>query len=520
MGRPGPPSWHIHFALVNADIVAQGTIPCEFRTQTKMTRRDTWPCVAGDPASRYDCAVDSSGRDPGTAISYWLDASPAGPARPPLDGDAVADVAVIGAGFTGLWTAIALTDTDPSLRVVVLEAETVGFGASGRNGGFCEASLTHGLANGIRHFPDELAILEHEGLENLAGLVAFTRAEGVDCDLEETGVLSVADQPHQVEEFRAWVDEAAEWGEELEFLDREAIQAEVHSPRWLAALYRPPGRDVILDPAKLVRGLARACERRGVVIHESSRVSGVVRRAGGVRVRTAGGSVVADHVVVATSAYSGWFGRLSSHFVPVYDYALVSEPLTPDLRASIGWHRRQGMSDANNQFHYFRLTADDRILWGGYDAIYHFGNGVGPQFDRRPETFTLLESQFRAAFPQLADLSFPYRWGGAIDTTSRFTVTFGQAFGGRLTYALGYTGLGVGASRWAGGVLRDFILRPESDLLRLRFVRSRPIPFPPEPLRYAAVQAVRHELDRADRNEGRRSVLLRTLDALGIGFDS
>jgi glycine/D-amino acid oxidase-like deaminating enzyme len=178
------------------------------------------------------------------------------------------------------------------------------------------------------------------------------------------------------------------------------------------------------------------------------------------------------------------------------------------------------MADANNQFHYFRLTADDRILWGGYDAIYHFGNGVGPKFDRRPTTFAKLEAQFRVTFPQLADVGFPYRWGGAIDTTSRFTVTFGQALGGRLTYALGYTGLGVGASRWAAGVVRDFILRPDSDLLRLRFVQSRPIPFPPEPLRSAAVQAVRWELDRADRNEGRRGLLLRTLDALGIGFDS
>ncbi|HET9457253.1 MAG TPA: FAD-binding oxidoreductase [Candidatus Limnocylindrales bacterium] len=456
----------------------------------------------------------------GEPVSYWLDASAAGPVRPSLAGDGSADVAIIGAGFTGLWTAIALADTDPSLRIVVLEAETVGFGASGRNGGFCQASLTHGLANGIRHFPDELEILEREGIRNLAELVAFARAEGIDCDLEEAGGLDVADQPHQVEEFRAWVDEAAGWGEHLEFLDREAIQAEVHSPRVLAGLYRPPGRDVLLDPAKLVRGLAAAAERRSVAIHEHSRVAAVERRAGGVVVHTAGGTVRAGHAVVATSAYSGWFGRLSAHFVPVYDYALVSARLTAEQRTSIGWRRRQGMSDANNQFHYFRLTADDRILWGGYDAIYHFGNGVGPRFDRRPATFELLASQFRATFPQVADLPFPHRWGGAIDTTSRFTVTFGQALGGRLTYALGYTGLGVGASRWAAGVVRDFILRPDSELLRLRFVQSRPVPFPPEPLRYAAVQAVRHELDRADRNEGRRSLLLRTLDALGIGFDS
>ena len=253
------------------------------------------------------------------------------------------------------------------------------FGASGRNGGFCEASLTHGLANGIRHFPDELERLEAEGIDNLQGLIAFTREHGIDCDLEETGTLSVADQPYQVEEFRAWVDEAAEWGEHLEFLDRDAVQAEVHSPIWHAGLYRPPGRDVLVDPAKLCRGIARVARERGVRIHEHTRVTRLERVAGGVVVRTdAGATVRADQVVVATSAYSGWLRRLSPLFVPVYDYVLVSDPLTPDERASIGWARRQGLSDANNQFHYFRLTADDRILWGGYDAIHYFGSKVEP----------------------------------------------------------------------------------------------------------------------------------------------
>jgi glycine/D-amino acid oxidase-like deaminating enzyme len=386
--------------------------------------------------------------DPGSALSYWLAASPAGPPRPPLRGATVADVAIVGAGFTGLWTAIALTDTDPSLRVVVVEQETVGFGASGRNGGFCQASLTHGLANGLRHFPDEIDVLEREGIANLRELVAFTREHGIECDLEETGGLAVADQAHQVEEFRAAVDEAAEHGEELVFLDRAAVQAKVHSPIWQAGLYQPPGRDVILDPAKLVRGLARVAEERGVAIHEGSRVGAVERRAGGVRLTTESGATIdAGHVVVATSAYSGWLRRLESHFVPVYDYVLVTDPLTPEQRASIGWAGREGMSDANNQFHYFRLTADDRILWGGYDAIYYRNNGVGPAFDRRPATFEKLEAHFRRAFPQLAGVRVPYRWGGAIDTTSRFTVTFGQALGGRLTYAIGYTGLGVGASR-------------------------------------------------------------------------
>ncbi len=460
------------------------------------------------------------GADRPEPISFWLrGAMP--PAGPPLDGDAIADVVVVGAGFTGLWTALALTDTDPALRVVVLEAETVAFGASGRNGGFCEASLTHGLANGVRHFPEEIDRLEREGIDNLRELIAFTREHDIDCDLEETGTLTVADQPYQVEEFRAWADEAARYGEHLEFLERDVVQAAIHSPIWHAGLYRPPGRDAMLDPAKLCRGLARVARERGIAIHEHTRVTGLERVAGGVVVRTAGGPAVrSDHAVVVTSAYSGWLRRLGQTFVPVYDYALVSEPLSTDERAAIGWAGREGLSDAHNQFHYFRLTADDRILWGGYDAIYHFGSRVGPELDRRPATFDRLEAQFFRAFPDLEGLRFPYRWGGAIDVTSRFTVTFGQVMGGRVTYALGYTGLGVGASRWAAGVVRDLILRPAEDRLRLRIVRTSPIPFPPEPIRSVAVNAVRRELDRADRNEGRRSVLLRTLDAIGIGFDS
>jgi glycine/D-amino acid oxidase-like deaminating enzyme len=457
-------------------------------------------------------------------ISYWLrDPAPPDVAAPPLQaGDEVrADVAIVGGGFTGLWTAIALTDTDPGLRVAVLEMATVGFGASGRNGGFCEASLTHGLSNGVRHFPDEVDRLEREGIDNLAGLIAFTREHGIDCDLEETGVLALADQPWQVDEFRAWVDDAAEHGERLEFLDRDAARAEVHSPLWHAGVYRPPGRDVLLDPAKLCRGIARVARERGVRIHEGTRVTRLERRAGGVVVSTeAGATVRAQRVVVATSAYSGWLPRLSSTFVPVYDYALVSEPLTPEQRESIGWRRRQGLSDGNIQFHYFRLTADDRILWGGYDAIHFRGSRVAPELDQRPESFARLEAQFFRAFPQLDGLGFPYRWGGAIDTTSRFTVTFGRLSGGRVVYALGYTGLGVGASRWAGGVVRDFILRPGEDRLRLRLVTSPPIPFPPEPLRSFAIDTVRHELDRADRSEGRRGLILRTLDAIGVGFDS
>ncbi|HEX8939685.1 MAG TPA: FAD-dependent oxidoreductase [Candidatus Limnocylindrales bacterium] len=526
------------------------------------------PDAAAGPSSgpaRPEEAADAE-----RAVSYWL-RGPLPDRRPPLRGAITADVAIVGAGFTGLWTALHLTETDPSLRVVVLEQGIVGYGASGRNGGFVEASLTHGLANGLQHFPDEWRLLDEEGVRNLAELSAFIRREGIDCDLEETGLLTIADQPHQVDEFRDWAAFATAHGEPTEFLDRERAQEEVRSPRVLAALLEPPGRTALVDPARLVRGLARVAEDRGVTIHEGTRVTGLERRAGAVRVRavgvdgrggedadaTAGGGtwptalagegrdgrqaggllarlradgrqggatavsqVTAAHLVVATSAYSGWLRRLQPLFAPVYDYALVSDPLTPPQRAAIGWRGRQGLVDANNQFHYVRLTADDRILWGGYDAIHYRGDGVGPRFDRRPATFEKLERQFRETFPQLADVGFPYRWGGAIDTTSRFTAAIGTTMGGRVAYAIGYTGLGVGTSRWAAGLVRDLIMRPDSPLLRLRFVREAPFPFPPEPLRSLAIDLVRRELDRADRNAGRRGLILRALDAVGIGFDS
>jgi glycine/D-amino acid oxidase-like deaminating enzyme len=223
--------------------------------------------------------------------------------------------------------------------------------------------------------------------------------------------------------------------------------------------------------------------------------------------------------VAATSAYVGWYPPLRRVAVPVYDYVLVSDPLSPDQRRAIGWQGREGASDSGNRFHYFRLTADDRILWGGYDAIYHYGSRVGPELDHRPASFATLEANFRTMFPQLADLGFPYRWGGAIDTSARFHVTFGRGLGDRLVYAIGYTGLGVGASRWAAGIVRDMLLRPDSDLLRLRFVRRRPFPWPPEPIRSIGIRWVQRDLAQADET-GRRSLALRLLDALGIGFDS
>jgi glycine/D-amino acid oxidase-like deaminating enzyme len=198
----------------------------------------------------------------------------------------------------------------------------------------------------------------------------------------------------------------------------------------------------------------------------------------------------------------------------------MTEPLRADQAAAVGWPLAQGVSDMGNQFHYYRRTGDFRILFGGYDAVYRFRGPVGPAHDTDDGTFGRLSQHFFTTFPQLEGVRFTHRWGGAIDTCSRFSVFFGTAHHGRVAYAAGYTGLGVVASRFGARVALDLLDGRATEATRLRYVRSRPVPFPPEPLRSAVIQATRNRLAAADRRRGRRGIWLRSLDRLGLGFDS
>jgi glycine/D-amino acid oxidase-like deaminating enzyme len=240
----------------------------------------------------------------------------------------------------------------------------------------------------------------------------------------------------------------------------------------------------------------------------------------GVRVLAPAGHVRARSVLLATSAYPPILRAIRRYVAPVYDYALMTEPLSSDQRAAIGWKRRQGVGDMANQFHYYRLTKDERILWGGYDAVYRYGGQVRPELDDDEATFAKLSQHFFTTFPQLESVRFTHRWGGAIDTCSRFSVFFGTAHRGRVAYAVGYTGLGVVSTRFGARVALDLLDGRETEATRLRYVRSKPVPFPPEPLRSGIIQLTRNRLAAADRNAGRRGVWLRTLDRLGLGFDS
>ncbi len=451
--------------------------------------------------------------------SYWLD----DPRRPDpcqaLVEATSCDLAVVGGGFTGLWTALLAKERHPELDVVLVEAHDVGWAASGRNGGFCLAGLTHGLANGVARFPNEIERLERLGSGNFAGLRETLHRYDIDCDFEPTGTLNVALAPYQIHGLREEAALARRFGHDVTLLDQDQVRAEVRSPTYLGGLWTRNG-GATLNPARLAWGLKAACLSLGVRVYERTAVCSLERDGRGIQLTVPYARLRARRVALATNAFSPLLRRMSRYIVPVYDYVLVTDPLSPTQLSAIGWLNRQGLGDSGNQFHYYRLTRDNRILWGGYDAVYHYNNGLRDELDSRPASFIKLARHFFTTFPQLEGIQFSHAWGGAIDTCSRFCVFWGRAMEGKAAYAAGYTGLGVASTRFGAAVMLDLLSGQETDLTRLRFVKSKPAPFPPEPLRYAGIQLTRWSLDYADRHEGRRNLWLRALDRLGLGYDS
>lgn len=442
--------------------------------------------------------------------SYWHDLHEVGAASSSLAGDTEADLVVVGAGFTGLWTAITAKRRHPDRDVVVLEDQYVGFGATGRNGGFVSDSLTHGLAHGLALWPDLVDDATRLGRDNLAGLRADIEEQGIAADLRLTGKTLVGTSPHQATGLPALARLMAEHGEDVELLDETAVRADVASPTYLGGLRVRSGGGT-LDPVALAVGLRDWALRQGVRLHEQTTVESVEP---GV-VRTSRGSVRTRWVAQATNAYPTPVRRLRKYVVPVYDHVLVTEPLSDAQWKSLGWTDRQGVTDAGNQFHYYRPLADGRILWGGYDAIYYFGSSTSAAREQRDASHELLAEHFFRTFPQLADLRFTHRWAGLIDTSSRFVPYVGADRSRSVAHAIGFTGLGVAYSRFAAAAMLDAL---EGGRLP-GFIAARPMPFPPEPVRYLAVQGTRAALAREDRT-GARGPWLRLLDRFGVGFNS
>ena len=331
--------------------------------------------MTADPAAVRASLADA------TPDVFWTDRPQRPSPRAALTGSGHrADLVVVGGGFTGLWAAIQAKEDDPSRDVVVLERGRLGVAASGRNGGFVASSLTHGLAQGLACWPDEVATLERLADENRAGLEATLTTYDIDADYHVPGEITMALTEHQVASVREGYELHLEHGVPATHLDAAAARARVDSPRYLAGWVDPTVG--LVDPGKLVWGLADAAERLGVRLHEDTTVTAFDREEGAVVVRTEWGSVRADRVVLGTGAFRGPLKRLALWTLPVYDHVLMSEPLSPAQLDAVGWRGREGLTDAGNQFHYYRRTLDDRVLFGGYDANYHFPGKIDPRLEQ------------------------------------------------------------------------------------------------------------------------------------------
>jgi glycine/D-amino acid oxidase-like deaminating enzyme len=451
---------------------------------------------------------------------YWLDADPLEPEpHATLIGETTTDLCIVGAGYTGLWTALLAKEKNPERNVIIIEQLETGAGASGRNGGFCSYSLTHGFMNGYSRFKDEMAIIERLGRENLEAIEATIKKYGIDCQFELTGEISVANEEWQMKDLIEIANLRNSFGDSVQILSKEEMQTRVHSPISVGGLWDPDGT-ALIDPARLVWGLEQACIKSGVVIYENTSALWLERASKGIIVHTPYGTVYAQKVALATNIYRSLIRRAKKYVVPVYDFQLVTEPLTPEQMESIGWKDREGLSEAGNQFHYYRLTKDNEILWGGYDAIYNFRGKVRHEYETSAETYAHLAQAFLETFPQLQGIKFTHGWGGAIDTCSRFTQFWGKAHRGKVAYVMGYTGLGVGASRFGAQVMLDLLDGEDNERTRLKMVRRKPLPFPPEPFKFIFIRLTQWSLNRSDQNQGKRNLWLKFLDFFGLGFDS
>ncbi|MEV1145181.1 FAD-binding oxidoreductase [Micromonospora sp. NPDC049799] len=436
-------------------------------------------------------------------LSYWFSTvDEALTPRPPLPGDADADVVIVGAGYTGLWTAYYLAAGDPSLRIVVLEAEIAGYGASGRNGGWCSALFPTSLpALARRHGRDAAIAMQRAMHATVAEVGRVVAAEGIDCDWAYGGTVTLARTGPQLERARAAVAEAREFGlgpDDLALLDADEATAHCAAEGVRGGTYTP--HCAAVHPARLVRGLAAAVERRGVTIHERTPVTRILAGAA----VTPAGTVRAPVVVRATEGYTPALPRQRRTVAPVYSLMVATEPLSASTWAEIGLAARETFSDHRHVIIYGQRTADGRLAFGGRGAPYHFGSRVSPTYDREPRVFAALRRTLGELFPVLGpNVPVTHTWGGPLGVARDWAASVGLDRDSGLAWAGGYVGDGVGTSNLAGRTLADLIRGARTDLTRLPWVNHRSPRWEPEPLRWLAVNAGLRIMTRADHTETR-----------------
>ncbi len=461
--------------------------------------------------------MSARGRDV-RRLSLWWDTLPEellGPPRPPLDGDHEADVAIVGGGFTGLWTAFYLLEHAPQLRVVVLEREVAGYGASGRNGGWCSALFPTSWEKLARRTSRERAVaMQRAMFATVDEIGRVVEAEGIDCRWAKGGTLHLARSAVQLARAEEEVARARAWGfgeEDYRLLGADETRSRAHARGVRGATFTP--HCAAIHPARLVRSLAQAVERRGGVVHEGSEVLALEP---GIA-RTAHGSVRARHVVRATEGYTAGLPGYRREVAPVYSMMIATEPLPEQVWATIGLAERPTFNDLRHLIIYGQRTADGRLAFGGRGAPYHFGSAVRPEFDQHQDVFSALRATLVELFPAVADAAITHRWGGPLGIARDWSASVGVDASTGVGWAGGYVGDGVGTSNLAGRTLADLILGRDTDLLRLPWVGHRSRPWEPEPLRWTGVNAGLRAMTLADQEErrtGRPSRIARTFARL------
>lgn len=452
-------------------------------------------------------------------LSLWHDTLPPEDAvvsrRPALPGDTEADVVVVGAGYTGLWSAYYLSGLDPTLRIVVLERDVAGFGASGRNGGWCSALFPVSLRRLAAAAGREAALAQQRALDATVEEVGrVVAAEGIEAHFARGGEIALARTPVQLARAEAAVAQARSCGlgpDHLELLDAPRARGVLGATEVLGATYAP--HCAALHPARLVRGLARAAERRGVTIHEGT----AVRRIAPGRVETDGGTVRAPFVVRATEGYTAGLAGHRRTLAPVYSLMLATEPLPAAFWDAVGLRRREVFTDYRRLIVYGQRTADDRIAFGGRGAPYHWGSRTDPAFDRDPGVFAELHRTLVELFPALRSAAVTHTWGGPIGVPRDWFPSVGLDRASGLAWGGGYVGDGVAASNLAGRTIADLVLGRDTDLVHLPWVNHRSPRWEPEPLRWVGATAALRAMGGADAVEertGRPAWRARVVDRL------
>ena len=447
-------------------------------------------------------------------LSFWHDTVPGSlEPRDPLQGDRDADVAIAGAGFTGLWTAYYIKKARPELRVVVCEREIAGFGASGRNGGWCSALFPASLSKLDRMGGRDAAIAMYRAMQQTVDEVGkAVAAEGIDCHWAKGGTVQLARSAVQLERARAEIAEAREFGfgpEDLDLLDRDAATAIAAADGVLGGVYTP--HCAAIHPSRLARGLAEAVRRHGVALHESTPVTRIEPGA----LVTAAGTVRARHVIRATEGYTPQLPGEHRTVMPVYSLMIATEPLPDAVWEHIGLAARPTFGDLRHMIIYGQRTADGRFAFGGRGAPYHLGSSIRPAYDRVPAVHAALRRTLAELFPVLADFKVTHAWGGPLGIPRDWCASVGLDPATGLGWAGGYVGDGVATTNLAGRTLADLILGQDTPLTRLPWVGHRSPRWETEPLRWLGANAGLQLMSFADRQETRTGRPSRAADLFG-----